>query len=366
MDIQFLGENSMVLNRYITTYITKAEKNSTQAVWNDLNRTTTLQGALKSYALLSFKNREVGAIEVAHKLLGYSSCEASCKIEWLNTSMKNDRNRRLKEKKDIELLEPDSTSIYHNNILDNYYPNRPTALENMCLYDFASNYEYKKTQCNMQLDTHENCIILNNDYGYMHRRSSAQLLKTYRHKPNNNETKEKYFHQILILFKPWRNEDSDLLANASSYEESFRNSINSNQVNTKLFTEFEDQFKKIEEAKEYAARLQEQKDDESDDDNSIEGEEDEQNDLNIEVLPKSEDTVIEQLPDEDELAKNIESLNKKQKEIFQEIIKKIDHLNDHKTNKCKCKDTSPLRIFCSGVGGKYKQLENLEFNILRI
>jgi hypothetical protein len=32
-DIQYIGESRMVLNRYITTYVTKAEKNASEAIW---------------------------------------------------------------------------------------------------------------------------------------------------------------------------------------------------------------------------------------------------------------------------------------------------------------------------------------------
>jgi len=281
MDIQFLGEKSMVLNRYITTYITKAEKNSTQAVWDDLNKTNSLHSALKSFALLSFKNREAGAVEVAYKLLGYSLCEADCKVEWLSTNMKNERNRRLKEKKDIECLPEDSTSIYHNNMLDNYYPNRPDNLEKMCLYDLATNYDYKTTPCNIATGHHDQCLTLKQKYGYLHKRKEPQLIKTYRYKPFNPEVKEKYFHQMLILFKPWRNEDVDLLDGTVSYAEAFSNSIQNKQIDEKIF-EYEDQYKRIEEANEYAEKLLEVvDDDESNSDHSIENEEEEQLDLNL-------------------------------------------------------------------------------------
>ena len=96
MDIQYVGEKSMVLNRYITTYVTKAEKNLTQSLWDSCNKNNSLQGSLKSFALSSFRNREVGAIEVAHKLLGYSLYESSDSVKWLSAHMKESRNRRIK------------------------------------------------------------------------------------------------------------------------------------------------------------------------------------------------------------------------------------------------------------------------------
>jgi hypothetical protein len=54
IDIQYIGESSMVLNRNITTFVTKAEKNASEGIWNELNRRTTLPATIKSYALVSF------------------------------------------------------------------------------------------------------------------------------------------------------------------------------------------------------------------------------------------------------------------------------------------------------------------------
>ena len=85
---------------------------------------------------------------------------------------------------------------------------------------------------------------------------------------------------MLILFKPWRNEDVDLLDGAVSYAEAFSYSIQNKQIDEKIF-EYEDQYKRIEEANEYAEKLLEVvDDDESNSDHSIENEE-EQLDLNL-------------------------------------------------------------------------------------
>jgi hypothetical protein len=44
IDIQFIAESSYALNRYITAYITKAEKNSTESIWQECSNHKTLQG----------------------------------------------------------------------------------------------------------------------------------------------------------------------------------------------------------------------------------------------------------------------------------------------------------------------------------
>jgi hypothetical protein len=68
MDIQYIGENSLVLNRYISSYVTKSENLATQDIWDTVDSNKNLQSKLKTFALKSFKNREVGAYECADYL----------------------------------------------------------------------------------------------------------------------------------------------------------------------------------------------------------------------------------------------------------------------------------------------------------
>ena len=83
VDIQFVHEKSLVLNRYISSYITKFEKNETHSIWEICNKKKSLQGALKSFAIQSLKKREIGAFEISDKLLGHSLYCKSAAIKWL-------------------------------------------------------------------------------------------------------------------------------------------------------------------------------------------------------------------------------------------------------------------------------------------
>ena len=89
MDIQYIHEKSMVLNRYITCYVTKKEKSMIDTVWEDCNNKKTLQGALKSFALKSFQNREIGAYEVADRILGHHLYGKSDFVKYLGNCHHN-------------------------------------------------------------------------------------------------------------------------------------------------------------------------------------------------------------------------------------------------------------------------------------
>ncbi len=106
-----------------------------------------LIGIIKSAALNSFKQREVGIYEVADKLLGIELFQFSTAILWLNALPSNERNRRLKDLKSIKELDKDDTDIYHTNLIDEYYPKRHQELSTFSLYKIASWFEYKNSKC---------------------------------------------------------------------------------------------------------------------------------------------------------------------------------------------------------------------------
>ena len=87
MDIQYIHDTSMVLNRYITNYITKTDRNSSKQVWDDINKNQSLRSSLKSYALQSFKSRKLGAYEAADKLLGHSLYGKDIAITYLGKKL---------------------------------------------------------------------------------------------------------------------------------------------------------------------------------------------------------------------------------------------------------------------------------------
>lgn len=89
-------------------------------------------------------HREVGALEAADTLLGISlhGTGSETIIKWLDVRMI--RNRKLKTKEEIEEFErndPESTEIFCPSLIDDYYPNRPKDLKNLCLYNFAKSYD---------------------------------------------------------------------------------------------------------------------------------------------------------------------------------------------------------------------------------
>ena len=244
--------------------------------------------------------------------------------------------------KEIYLLNKDSTKLTHDNILDNYYPNRPDTMKNMSLYAFVSNYEYKRLLC------HENCLTLKNNFGFMHKRTSKQLVKFANIRPVDSESIDNYYHQLLFLFKPWQDEKKDLLSGHKNYLEAFNFAIENNLLDTEVFNQYTEQKERMEYAlkkrNEIALQAKEEMETELNDTDM--------NIFNLGVADQQSNTVS--LEDLNIL---ITSLNSEQKVIFDSIIKVIDHQQLHMDNKCNCNKKElikPIRKFCSGIAGTGK------------
>ena len=204
MDLQYIGEKSLRLNRYVTTYMSKAERNQTADLWDSIEKLQdkTIGSKLKALAMKLMKSRECGAYEAADILLGHTLFKTSVKVDYLAASMPQDRKRRVLTEKELNDLHDDSTKIYADNFMVTYYKNRPESLEPLCLYDFYSNYEYHK-----QNDSNiKGWLELQNNVGWVSKRRAPKIVKTPLYKPDGVQ-QEKYFYQLLVLLKPWRSED---------------------------------------------------------------------------------------------------------------------------------------------------------------
>ena len=124
------------------------------------------------------------------------------------------RSRRVKENHIIQELPSDSEDIWYPSMVDTYYPNRPSELEQTNLYTFMSWYDVVIKKPNEAITYYP---ILSR---YLKKRQRPYLLNHFKYNPEQEP--EKYFFSMLLLFKPWRESDS-LKADNSSYTEAFNN-----------------------------------------------------------------------------------------------------------------------------------------------
>ena len=262
--------------------------------------------------------------------------------------MKSERKRKLKDKKDINQLDINSTEIFSNNMIDTYYPNRPDNLEHLCLHSLVSQFDFKTKSCSDK-ESHQECVKLKNNLGFLHKRNEIQLIKTPVYKSTSHVNRESYFHQILMLFKPWRNEE-ELLNGFNSYEKAFENAIDNKTINIDSFEKFKAQKKKIQDAINLIKQFEEISILDENNNMMVNSTIDCQ--IQNSIIPDICTEYQTNLIDVNELERKKEKLNKGQLKVYNEVINRIKHQKCHTDGSCSCsKDYEPIRIFCSGVAG---------------
>ena len=99
---------------------------------------------------------------------------------------------RIKNYRELQQLaesDPHSNDLYQANLIDNFYPNRPTSLAHVCLFDFVKWYR-------------------RGDNDAEGRRQYVRLGKpkipNHRiYDPNKPDEREAYFYSLLLLFVPF-------------------------------------------------------------------------------------------------------------------------------------------------------------------
>ena len=147
MDLQYIGESSLAtlaIAQYVTGYVTEAEKSNMQDLWQEVSAHSSVYSKLWSFGIRCLRSRECCLYEDSDLLLRDHLCEKLTTIKWIDVSPSHNRKRRLRNhSKLVEIWEinPDSTDIFDENIVDNFYPERPDDMEEVCLYDFVAEYE---------------------------------------------------------------------------------------------------------------------------------------------------------------------------------------------------------------------------------
>lgn len=222
MDVQFIGEYTMVITKYITKYTTKSEKLKTQDLWQAVNKSCSLNGQMLSLTLRLLRSREVDVYEVCDKLSGHPLHKSNVLIDFLYTNDKKNRRRHFIDKQQLDELDPSSGHFFKNNFVDTYYPRRPDELDDKSLYYVFSWYNYQRERpVTMSNKNDERHYELSDDLGHLIKRLKPRWIKTYLPRPDSPTATEDYFRRLLFMFVPWRDEDVDLLGSCNSFYEAY-------------------------------------------------------------------------------------------------------------------------------------------------
>ena len=186
------------------------------------NRTEDLAKQLRKVGSAFLTHREVSTQEAAYRLLSLPMRQLSRSVVFINTNKKEERIAVLKPKIALDKLDDEDEDVFQKSIID-WYQQRPVELESMCLAKFAATYVvvYPDEDVNDALPPHESSIInsrrikLKNGFGYMNKRKTLAVIRFRRY--NEQLEPSNFFGAKLMLYFPWRNEDTDLFSGYPSY-----------------------------------------------------------------------------------------------------------------------------------------------------
>ena len=203
---------SQRVNYYMTGYTTKCEDAKTKSAWESAQKSfASTRSQLYSLGRQLKGKRESGGPEACIRIDGQHMFGTDATTVYLQTSSWETRHRRLKDIKTLR-QEPVEASPFYDNMVDTYYIKRSRLLEDVCLYEIVKNYKFE-AGANGKLRQ------IGGPKGCMVKRAHEVVVKCATH-TLKDATKEEYYHQLLMLFLPYRNEE-ELIAGYETYEASF-------------------------------------------------------------------------------------------------------------------------------------------------
>ena len=234
---------------YVCSYFTKDETQCLQAIMNAAKEAKAGNMEIREGL------RKIGAAFLSSREVSSQECVYRCMPElWLrkifprtvfvNTDLPDKRVRVAKTQQELEELDDESTDIFKSNIIERYKlrPTSIAAVNDLCLCEFAAYYykEYKKKSCDEASDAQPEVLTddtieiqhssTNSDLSLPRQIkliNSGEIMKCRKikaviryHTPNKRKEPEVFFHHLLMLYYPWRDE-GDLCGKEGSYISKF-------------------------------------------------------------------------------------------------------------------------------------------------
>ena len=232
---------------YVCSYFTKDETECSQAIVNAAKEAKqcnlSVRDGLRKIGAAFLSTREVSAQECVYRCMPELWLRKIFpKTVFVSTGFAKDRIRVAKTQQEPDELDDDSIDIFKSNIIVRYSdrPKNIPIINNMCLALFSTNYykDYKiyiddvsDSQPEVLSDDIIECQNTENYSTELPDRiklmSSKEVMKCRKvkgvmryHTPDKSKEPEKYFHHLLMLYFPWRNEN-ELLGTDQTYVSKF-------------------------------------------------------------------------------------------------------------------------------------------------
>lgn len=324
-DIQLCTDPYSVA-QYVVGYLSKNESGLSVLLKKIEEECSNLSNIEKINKLASVldKHREVSIQECVYRLLGLPMAKFSVRVKYLNTSHPKNRDGLLR--KDLKELDKDdpvfypSPHQYYENLKDQWKEDgKVVKSKDLCLAEWWSHYDHFPSG-----KEGKNTIPLKKKWGVCRKRKERAVLRYYL--PFDDEVE--MARGLCILFLPFRNEMKDIhQKDPVKLLAKHHLVINENRMKFERNNLINDWIKQIEKEK----LGKEDSDAESED-----GDREEETTDRYEILQQQEQydkqKALQSLPKDDtnenylshiELRKYITSLNKEQRQVFDDIMERV-------------------------------------------
>jgi DNA replication protein DnaC len=342
MDLQYCADKYQVVN-YVMNYVLKPEKGMSELMKRvkENYHDHGLREQMKQVTKVFTGKREVSIEEALYRVLSFPLCYKSLNTNYINTNLRENRDLVPKKKEELAMMKDDDEDVFEKSIHDRYEA-RPDSLESMCLADFGTWYDYKKSK-----PIHG--IELKNGMGFMSKRKKQYVVRLHPEKKNTEE----FFRSQLILFWPYRNE-SELMGTFDSYCEHYNHVIDIIETNSEHYNMFQEEIEEalieFEKAKPVGDG---DKDFGNEDNNEAEKEEEEEEKEKVSELTKKfrAEAKKQGKMTTSEYILKVRRSNKKQKEL---VMWCRNHVKKQIIDMKKGKTPDGFRIVLTGPGGTGK------------
>lgn len=281
-DIQWCGFRTDRIVNYLASYICKKELAQIQEIWQEVSKDRDLHKALFCLGMRAVTLRECGIYEAIDMILSQPLYSKSVAVRYVNIRVPARRCRQLKAKKAIENLPGDSHECFMNNWISDYYPNRPVELEDCCLYEFMRWYEKianKTSQVPMsvasggfledeavedeQAEGEDECglekktLSMLNNLGNLRKRKKPNIISHAMFNPM--EQPDDYYYGLLLLFRCFRLENTELVPDGCTVKEAFELELERNDAMKAYHERLESDRLRVEEEELKRQQLEEEK-----------------------------------------------------------------------------------------------------------
>ena len=222
IDVQMVGSVFGAVE-YVVSYICKEETRELMSLiderLSELPEGASQRRCLSKIGNTMLTHRLLSAQEAAFRLCHLPLKGASRTTQYVSTERPSRRMRILRPRCQLQMLADGDTNVFQTGVYERYAA-RPSSEDfaNMSLAEFAVWYEYTAGPATVS-NPPKGYRQLQNGLGWIRKRTFSACLRVPHKTPEAHG--DDYYYHLLLLYLPWRDEESDLLSGYANAQSAF-------------------------------------------------------------------------------------------------------------------------------------------------